>query len=66
MHIQWWLVRESVVEMMNTCRPYEMGGIGGGEKVNWLRLARMSGITARKKKDGNTHSTTGRVNFVGN
>jgi hypothetical protein len=42
-----------------------MGGIGGGEKVNWLRLARMIGITARKTKDGSTHNTTGRVNFVG-
>jgi hypothetical protein len=67
MHIQWLLARESVVVMMllSACCPYEMGGTGGGEKVNWPRFARMIGITVRKTKDGNTHSTTGRVNLVG-
>jgi hypothetical protein len=66
-HIQWWLVHESDVEMMwsSACSPYEILGIGGGENVNWLKLARMSGITVRKMKEGNTQRTRGSINFVG-
>jgi hypothetical protein len=43
-----------------------MVGSGGGESVNWLRFARTMGITVRNMKDGRTHNTMGRVNFVGN